>query len=201
MPSAFFQRKTIAPSQTKEKKEKNSQKQSFVDNRSNANEISELQNSINDTTDSNEINQLQEKVDNTTGMPDDLKKGVENLSGEDMSDVKVNYNSNKPAQLQAHAYAVGNNIHIAPGQEKHLPHEAWHVVQQKQNRVKPTTKSNSGTMINEDPVLENEADVMGQKALQNKSLNTNLTDVTLTTAQLSSKPNTTAIIQKAGKKI
>jgi hypothetical protein len=25
-----------------------------------------------------------------------------------------------------------------PGQEQHLPHEAWHVVQQKQGRVKPT---------------------------------------------------------------
>ena len=92
MPSAFFQRKTIASSQTKEKKEKNSQKQSFVDNRSNANEISELQNSINDTTNSNEITQLQEKVDNTTGMPDDLKQGIESISGEDMSDVKVTHN-------------------------------------------------------------------------------------------------------------
>ena len=131
MPSAFFQRKTIAPSQTKEKKEKNSQKQSFVDRRSNANEISELQNSINDITNSNEITQLQEKVDNTTGMPDDLKQGVENISGEDMSDVKVHYNSDKPAQLQAHAYAQGTDIHIASGQEKHLPHEAWHVAQQK----------------------------------------------------------------------
>jgi len=196
----FFQRKTITPSQTKEKKEKNTQKLSFVDNRSNSSEISDLQSSIDNSDNSQSITQLQEKVDNKTGMPDDLKKGVENLSGEDMSDVKVTYNSDKPAQLQAHAYAVGNNIHIAPGQEKQLPHEAWHVVQQKQNRVKPTTKSNSGAMINEDPVLENEADVMGQKALQNKSLNTNLTDVTLTTAQLSSKPNTTAIIQKAGKK-
>lgn len=200
MPFSFFQRKTITPSQTKEKKEKNTQKLSFVDNRYNSSEISDLQNSIDNSDNSQSITQLQEKVDNKTGMPDDLKKGVENLSGEDMSDVKVTYNSDKPAQLQAHAYAVGNNIHIASGQEKHLPHEAWHVVQQKQNRVKPTTKSNSGTMINEDPVLENEADVMGQKALQNKSLNTNLTDVTLTTAQLSSKPNTTAIIQKAGKK-
>lgn len=26
-------------------------------------------------------------------------------------------------------------IYIAPGQEKYLPHEAWHVVQQKQERV------------------------------------------------------------------
>ena len=86
-----------------------------------------------------------------------------------MSDVKVTYNSDKPAQLQANAYASGNDIHIAPGQEKSLPHEAWHVVQQKQNRVKPTIKTDSGELINDDPALEKEADVMGEKALQLKS--------------------------------
>ena len=46
----------------------------------------------------------------------------------------------RPAQLQAHAFAQGADIHMAPGQEKHLPHEAWHVVQQKQGRVKPTVQ-------------------------------------------------------------
>src|SRR6185437_10482574 len=45
-----------------------------------------------------------------TGLPDDLKTGIENLSGYDMSDVSVHYNSAKPAQLQALAYAQGNNI-------------------------------------------------------------------------------------------
>jgi len=43
-----------------------------------------------------------------------------------------------PAQLNALAYAQGSDIHVAPGQEKHLPHEAWHVVQQSKGRVKPT---------------------------------------------------------------
>ena len=80
-----------------------------------------------------------QKKENKTGLPDNLKSGVENLSGIAMDDVKVHYNSAKPAQMQAHAYAQGTNIHVAPGQEKHLPHEAWHVVQQKQVRVKPTT--------------------------------------------------------------
>ena len=171
MPFSFFQRKTITPSQTKEKKEKNTQKLSFVDNRSNSSEISDLQNSIDNSDNSQSITQLQEKVDNKTGMPDDLKQGVENLSGEDMSDVKVTYNSDKPAQLQAHAYAVGNNIHIAPGQEKHLPHEAWHVVQQKQGRVQPTMQMKGNVNVNDDAGLEKEADVMGQKALQLKSQN------------------------------
>ena len=81
---------------------------------------------------------LQKKSENNTGMPDNLKAGVESLSGIDMSDVRVHYNSSKPAEVGALAYTQGTNIHVAPGQERHLPHEAWHVVQQKQGRVRPT---------------------------------------------------------------
>lgn len=105
----------------------------------------------------------QAKVNNT-GMPDQLKSGIENLSGFSMDDVKVHYNSDKPAQLQAYAYAQGTDIHIRPGHEKYLPHEAWHVVQQKHGRVAPT-KQFKGFSINNDSALEREADLMGQKAL------------------------------------
>jgi hypothetical protein len=105
-----------------------------------------------------------QRQENNTGMPDNLKSGVEILSGMDMSDVKVHYNSDKPAQMQALAYAQGNDIHIGPGQEKHLPHEAWHVVQQRQGRVQPTMQL-KGTAVNDDPGLEHEADVMGAKAV------------------------------------
>ncbi len=104
---------------------------------------------------------------NNTGLPDNLKSGIENLSGFSMDDVKVHYNSSKPAQLQAHAYAQGTDIHLAPNQEKHLPHEAWHVVQQKQGRVKPTRQLKSKVSINDDAGLEKEADVMGAKAEKN----------------------------------
>ena len=102
---------------------------------------------------------------NKTGLPDNLKSGIENLSGYAMDDVKVHYNSDKPAQLQAHAYAQGTDIHIAPGQEKHLPHEAWHVVQQKQGRVKPTMQLKEKININDDTKLEKEADIMGRELL------------------------------------
>ena len=98
------------------------------------------------------------------GLPTNLKSGVEKLSGQDMSGVNINYNSDKPAQLNAHAYAQGNDIHIGPGQEKHLPHEAWHVAQQKQGRVEPTKQMKSKVNINDDPALEKEADIMGAKA-------------------------------------
>ncbi len=102
---------------------------------------------------------------NTTGLPDNLKAGVEKLSGYSLDDVKVHYNSAKPAQLQAHAYAQGTDIHVAPGQEQHLPHEAWHVVQQKQGRVRPTMQLKD-TKVNDDGSLEREAEIMGQQALQ-----------------------------------
>lgn len=101
---------------------------------------------------------------NQTGLPNQLKSGIENLSGYSMNDVKVYYNSSKPAQLQAHAFAQGSDIHVAPGQEQHLPHEAWHVVQQKQGRVKPTLQL-QGHSVNDDAGLEQEADTMGAKAL------------------------------------
>ncbi|WP_084617883.1 eCIS core domain-containing protein [Cellvibrio sp. OA-2007] len=111
-----------------------------------------------------------EQKPNNTGMPDNLKSGIENLSGYSMDDVKVHYNSAKPAQLNAHAYAQGTDIHVAPGQEQHLPHEAWHVVQQKQGRVQPTMQMKAGVPVNDDAGLENEADVMGAKAIQQSSL-------------------------------
>jgi len=102
---------------------------------------------------------------NASGLPEHLKSGIESLSGHSMDDVKVHYNSPQPAQLQAHAYAQGQNIHLAPGQERHLPHEAWHVVQQKQGRVKPTMQM-KGAGINDSSALEREADQMGQRALR-----------------------------------
>lgn len=106
--------------------------------------------------------------ENKTGLPDNLKSGVENLSGLSLDDVKVHYESSKPAELQAHAYAQGTDIHVAPGQEKHLPHEAWHVAQQKQGRVKPTMQLKGTVPVNDDAGLEKEADVMGAKAMNDQ---------------------------------
>lgn len=117
------------------------------------------------TRDSTERQTASGQHRNQTGLPDQLKSGIENLSGYSMDDVKVHYNSEKPAQLQAHAYAQGTDIHVASGQDKHLPHEAWHVVQQKQGRVKPTMQMKGKAPINDDAGLELEADIMGSKAL------------------------------------
>ncbi|MBB6249787.1 eCIS core domain-containing protein [Nitrospirillum iridis] len=100
---------------------------------------------------------------NRTGLPDSLKAGVEQLSGLAMDDVRVHYNSAQPAAVQAHAFAQGSEIHLAPGQDRHLPHEAWHVVQQKQGRVRPTLQL-QGISVNDDAGLESEATRMGDAA-------------------------------------
>lgn len=100
---------------------------------------------------------------NNTGLPDNLKAGVESLSGFSMDNVKVHYNSSQPAAVQALAYTQGTDIHVAPGQERYLPHEAWHVAQQLAGRVEPTTEV-GGMPVNDNIGLEHEADVMGARA-------------------------------------
>ena len=87
-----------------------------------------------------------------------------------MNDVNVHYNSSEPEKVNAHAFAKGNDIHLPSGQERHLPHEAWHVAQQKQGRVGPTSEVN-GTKINDNQSLESEADAMAQKIVAEGSNN------------------------------
>lgn len=101
--------------------------------------------------------------DKKTGLPANLKSGIENIAKMDLSDIRVHYNSNKPKDLNAHAFTQGTDIHVAPGQEKHVAHEAWHVVQQKQGRVKANTEV-KGVAVNNSKSLEKEADIMGAKA-------------------------------------
>ena len=100
---------------------------------------------------------------NQTGLSDGLKAGVETLSGVSLDSVRVHYNSERPAELGALAYAQGTDIHVGPGQEQYLPHEAWHVVQQMQGRVQPTIQA-KGVDINDNAGLEHEADTMGARA-------------------------------------
>lgn len=102
------------------------------------------------------------KSENRTGIPDDMKMGFENLSGHSFDNVRVHYNSTKPAQLQAHAYAQGNEVYLGPGQERHLGHELGHVVQQKQGRVRPTAQM-KGMNINDDAKLEAQADQINRE--------------------------------------
>ncbi|WP_242049301.1 DUF4157 domain-containing protein [Aulosira sp. FACHB-615] len=101
-------------------------------------------------------------------LPKKLKIGLEQLSGIELSEVRVHTNSSKPSRLGAIAYTKGTDIYLSPGQEKYLPHEAWHVVQQKQGRVKGKMQV-AGFSINHDAHLEKEADLMGNRASKLKS--------------------------------
>ena len=99
-------------------------------------------------------------------VPAPLRGAMESLSGGmDLSNVRIVRGSAKPAQVDALAYTQGNEIHLGPGQDSHLPHELWHVVQQRQRRVRVTTKI-GGKGVNDDATLEREADAMGARALQ-----------------------------------
>src|SRR4051794_31778202 len=48
-----------------------------------------------------------ERKEKRTGLPDNLKAGIEALSGISMGDVQVHYNPAKPAQVGALAYPQG----------------------------------------------------------------------------------------------
>ena len=104
-------------------------------------------------------------------LPEQLKTGIESLSGVSLDDVRVFHNSMTPVSLKTLGYTTGNDIHLAPGQEKHLPHEAWHVVQQRQGRVRNPDMDGEIAQqavvaeLNGDAPLTPEADVMGSKAM------------------------------------
>lgn len=74
-----------------------------------------------------------------------------------MDDVRVEYNASMPGTVGAHAVTTGNRIAVAPGQERHVAHEAWHVAQQKMRKVRADTVWN-GFEVNTDRSLEAEAD-------------------------------------------
>ena len=132
--------------------------------------------------------------ENKTGLPQPLKAGIERLSGYSLDDVQVHFNSSKPDQLQARAYAQGTDIHLAAGQEKHLPHEAWHVVQQKQGRVKPTIQAR-GLPINDDRGLEREANRAGDKAQQTSFTHPHTTEP-LTKAPIPGAAGKAGVVQR-----
>lgn len=184
-PEAIAQRKLQEMVDNSHQAQQAAQLQAMANNSPQVSQLKAVQRMINNSTQVRQAAQLQAMADsyvaqqrtpiqkqassdgkakaNHTGLPDTLKSGIENLSGYSMDDVKVHYNSSKPAQLQAHAYAQGTDIHVAGGQEKHLPHEAWHVVQQKQGRVAATTQM-KGFAVNDTLDLEREADRQGDKA-------------------------------------
>lgn len=101
------------------------------------------------------------RQENRTGIPTSLKERMELSTGLSFDDVRVHYNSDLPARLDALAYTMGNHVEIGPGQEQHLPHELGHVVQQKLGIVRANARHSSGVAMNTDSGLEHQADEIG----------------------------------------
>ena len=102
-------------------------------------------------------------------LPKDVRSKMESAFSADFSDVRVHI-GHEATSLGAIAYTWGTNIHFAPGQynphtiqgQKLLGHELWHVLQQKQGRVR--NPFGGGVAVVQDHALEAEADRMGIKA-------------------------------------
>lgn len=102
-------------------------------------------------------------------LPSDVRTKMETAFSADFSDVRVHI-GHEATSLGAIAYTWGTNIHFAPGQynphtlqgQKLLGHELWHVLQQKQGRVR--NPFGGGVAVVQDHALEAEADRMGIKA-------------------------------------
>jgi hypothetical protein len=105
-----------------------------------------------------------------------LQTKMQNSFGTSFQDVNIHQNDSSASQMGALAYTQGNDVHFAPGQfnpetqsgQELLGHELTHVEQQKQGRVQPT-KQGKGLNVNDNPALENEADVMGKRASEGKN--------------------------------
>jgi hypothetical protein len=102
-------------------------------------------------------------------LPDAVRAKMEAAFSTDFSNVRVHI-GREASSLGAIAFTWGSNIHFAPGQynphtlqgQKLLGHELWHVVQQKNGRVK--NPFGGGVAVVQDYALEAEADRMGIKA-------------------------------------
>lgn len=97
-------------------------------------------------------------------LPGRLQQAMECLAGYALSDVRVYRESPWPSRIGARAFVLGSDIHLAPGAEDALEHELWHVVQQKQGRVRANRILDLGELrlggagLNDDEALEREAD-------------------------------------------
>lgn len=100
------------------------------------------------------------KRENRTNIPDGIKERIERTSGVSLDDVRVHYDSDRPGLVGALAFTQGNQVYMGAAQEKYLPHELGHVVQQKMGMVRPTRYEN-GYAINDDSRLERQADAIG----------------------------------------
>jgi hypothetical protein len=111
-------------------------------------------------------------------VPAQLQSKLESSFGQDFSNVSIHANSQQAVQMNARAYTQGEQIHFAPGEfnpnsktGQHLiGHEFAHIAQQRAGVVKPTKVLPKGIAINDNQNLEQEADVLGKKAINGEAI-------------------------------
>jgi len=123
-------------------------------------------------TNANSIAQNMSKVDSTLQLADNRTEFTLQKEQQEIINSSPRTMQLKAFQDMANGYAEQKEKLIQKKenetrQDKRLQHEAWYVVQQKQER-KPIRQMKSKIGINDDVALEKEADVMGAKALQSK---------------------------------
>lgn len=99
---------------------------------------------------------------NNTGMPDWIKNNFEAVTSLSAENVRVRYNSPKPAQLEAKAFTNDSEIHVAPGAESSLFHELGHLPRRRSQPI-PVTGYVAGVPVNDNPDFEREADRVGER--------------------------------------
>lgn len=102
-------------------------------------------------------------------LPERIRAHHEGVSGLSLADARLFRNSAVPQKWGAAALSFRNHVFVAPGQERHTAHEAWHLVQQKQGRV-PADFHMGPVGVNTDRRLELEADQMGARTQSSRGL-------------------------------
>ncbi|MEL6866457.1 MAG: DUF4157 domain-containing protein [Bacteroidota bacterium] len=111
-------------------------------------------------------------------LPDDLHHKLEWSFGQDFSSVQIHQNSPKATDLQAKAFTQGEQVHFAPGQfdpksnsgQKLIAHEFTHIAQQRHHHIPVTHQTSTGAFINNQNTWEQEADRLGERAIQGQSI-------------------------------
>jgi hypothetical protein len=114
-----------------------------------------------------------------------MKEHFENLSNFSFDDVRMHYNSDKPAQLNALAYTQGNKMFVEPGEKKYL----GYLAQQKQDQVESTMRM-QWVSVNCDVSFEKEANMMGKEDVQKMKFNSR--------SQFNSLFQTHPVVQRIG---
>ncbi len=143
---------------------------------------------------SSNANPIQRK--SNENLPERLQTQMECSLGQDLSNVKIQKNSQEAINLNARAFTQGNSVHFAPNEfnpssvkgKELIGHEFAHVAQQRTNIVRPTIQQ-KGKQINDNSKLEQEADDFGKSLAKNNS-------PVLTTESVESKTTDSNVIQR-----